>query len=105
MQNASMKWLIAVLIVVLVYLQCRLWFGEGSFANLTQLHSEITKQSAENARLRERNRLLAAEVTALKNNQDALEERARSDLGMIRKGETFFMVLQPASSKKALGNL
>lgn len=100
-----MKWLLGVLIVVFVYLQYRLWIGEGSFANLAQLQSEIEKQSGENARLEERNRLLIAEVMALRNDSDALEERARNDLGMIKKGETFFMVLQPASAKKSLGNL
>ena len=100
-----MKWLLGVLIVVLVYLQYSLWIGECSFSNLAQLQSEIEKQSGENARLEERNRLLIAEVMALRNDSDALEERARNDLGMIKKGETFFMVLQPASAKKSLGNL
>lgn len=100
-----MKALLGVLFVVFVYLQCRLWIGEGSLANLVHLQSEIEKQSAENARLQERNRLLTAEVHALKNNSDAIEERARTDLGMIKKGETFFMVLQPDVSKKTLSNL
>jgi cell division protein FtsB len=97
-----MKSLLAALFVVFVYLQSRLWIGEGSIANLVQLQGEIETQRAENARLQERNRLLAAEVLALKTNKDAIEERARTDLGMIKKGETFFMVLQPSTAKKSL---
>jgi cell division protein FtsB len=92
-----MKWLVAVLVVILLYLQFRLWIGDGSYAHLANLKSEIAQQQAENARLRERNRALTAEVMALKNEEDALEERARNDLGMIKKGETFFMVLPPGS--------
>jgi cell division protein FtsB len=98
-----MKWLITVLIVIFVYLQYRLWIGDGSYANLAYLKSEIAQQGAENARLQERNRVLAAEVTALKQDEDALEERARNDLGMIKKGETFFMVL--SADSKSSGNL
>lgn len=98
-----MKWLIGVLILTFVYLQYRLWIGDGSYAQLANLKSEIALQGAENARLFERNRLLAAEVMALKQDDDALEERARNDLGMIKKGETFFMVL--SSSSKSSGNL
>lgn len=92
-----MKWLMCILIVLLVALQYRLWFGEGSIASVIQLQSEIEKQQALNAQLQERNQLLTAEVHALKTLDDAIEERARSDLGMIKKGETFFMVIQPGS--------
>lgn len=94
-----MKFIAAVLLVVLLMLQYRLWVGDGSFANMVQLNSEIAKQSEQNARLIERNRLLNEEVLALKSSQDALEERARNDLGMIKKGETFFMVVQSSSGQ------
>lgn len=100
-----MKPILAALFLIFVYLQCRLWIGDGSIAALVQLQDEIEKQAAENAHLQERNRLLTAEVYALKNDADAIEERARTDLGMIKKGETFFMVLQPASDKKSLKTL
>lgn len=96
-----MKLLLAALFFIFVYLQYRLWIGEGSIANLVQLQAEIATQSAENARLQERNRLLSAEVLALRTDKDAIEERARTDLGMIKKGETFFMVLQPNAPKKS----
>lgn len=100
-----MKPILTALFLIFVYLQYRLWIGDGSIAALVNLQDEMEKQSAENARLQERNRLLTAEVFALKNNADAIEERARTDLGMIKKGETFFMVLQPASSKKSHNTL
>lgn len=94
-----MKWMIAGLIGVLVLLQYRLWGGEGGLTSLNRLESEIEIQKAENARLIERNRLLDAEVTALRKGGDAIEERARHDLGMIKEGETFFMVVQSSSSE------
>lgn len=100
-----MKPILGALILIFVYLQYRLWIGDGSMAALVRLEAEIEKQSAENSRLHERNRLLSAEVLALKNNVDAIEERARTDLGMIKKGETFFMVLQPTSAKKSQSSL
>lgn len=100
-----MKAILVIFFLVFVYLQCRLWIGDGSIAALVRLQNEIEKQSEENAHLKERNRLLAAEVFALKNDADAIEERARTDLGMIKKGETFFMVLQPASHNTSRNTL
>lgn len=96
-----MKAILTALFLIFIYLQCRLWIGDGSMAALVRLEDSIEKQSAENSQLQERNRLLAAEVLALKNTTDAIEERARKDLGMIKKGETFFMVLQPPPAKKS----
>lgn len=89
-----MKWLIAALIVLLIGLQYRLWIGEGSLAHNVTLQKEIDRQKAENARLIERNKLLEAEVTALKNGYDVIEEKARNDLGMIREDETLFMIVE-----------
>lgn len=88
-----MKWLAIILVVTLLALQYRLWMGEGSIASVVSLNREIAKQKEENARLRARNRLLAAEVDALKQGKDAIEERARNDMGMIKEGETFFMIV------------
>ncbi len=88
-----MKWLILVLITLLIGLQYRLWIGEGSLAHNVKLQSEINKQKEENNRLLERNRLLEAEIAALKNGYDAIEEKARNDLGMIKEGETWYMIV------------
>ena len=86
--------MIAILLIVIAALQYRLWVGEGSLAEVTRLEGEIHRQQTENDQLRERNRILAVEVDNLKNGLDSIEERARNDIGMIRKGETFFMVIK-----------
>lgn len=88
-----MKWLVCALVIALLYLQYRLWIADGSIATVVQLQTEIDKQTAENSRLRAHNRVLSAEVEALKTDPSAIEERARTDLGLIKKDETFFMLL------------
>ncbi len=89
-----MKAIIAALAVLFVLLQYKLWFGEGSMMEVWQLDRAIVAQSAENMQLRERNQALAAEVADLKEGVDAIEERARRELGMIKKGETFYQVVE-----------
>jgi len=89
-----MKWITAILLILLVGLQFRLWVGEGSLADVARLEREIQKQQAENGRLRERNRVLAIEVEELKSGLDSVEERARTEMGMIKEGETFYMVIE-----------
>ncbi|WP_049722172.1 FtsB family cell division protein [Gilvimarinus polysaccharolyticus] len=90
-----MKCLLTILIVIFVGLQYRLWVGDGSFADRARLEREISQQSAENLRMTERNRVLAVEVADLKNGDEMIEARARSDIGMIKNGETFFMTHTP----------
>jgi cell division protein FtsB len=94
-----MKYLAAVLLILLVLLQYRLWFGQGGMREVGRLRAEIAAQQDENATLRERNRTLAAEVQDLKKGTVAIEERARTDLGMIGKSETFFQVVNDKQSK------
>src|ERR1700741_4982647 len=98
-----MKWLAVGLALVIVLLQYRVWFSEDGVRELDRLQKAVTVQRAENQQLEERNRQLAAEVRDLKTGLDALEERARSDLGMIARNETFYQVVtaptpQPARS-------
>lgn len=93
-----MKWLSLILFILLLALQYRLWIGEGSLAHVSRLESDIVKQQNENERLQQRNEVLKVEVRALKNGTDAIEERARSDMGMIKEGETFYMVVEPDDS-------
>lgn len=88
-----MKTLIAVLVVLLVLLQFKLWFGEGSMKEVWRLDAAIAAQTMENESLRERNQALAAEVSDLKQGLEAIEERARNDLGMVREGETFYQLV------------
>lgn len=84
-----------VLIGAMVLLQYPLWLGDSSLFHLINLKQQINKQSSENAVLAERNRALAAEVVDLKQGYEAVEERARSELGMVQQGEVFYHVLTP----------
>jgi cell division protein FtsB len=87
--------LLVALAILFVYLQMRLWVGEGSLAEVTTLKHEINQQKTEIERLTQRNAALQAEVMSLKKDLDAVEERARSDLGMIREGEVFYQIMEP----------
>ncbi len=89
-----MKGLAIVLGVLLVLLQFRLWVGDGSVAEVWGLRQQVEAQRTENAALRERNQALEAEVLDLKTGLAAIEERARSELGMIKEGETFYQVVK-----------
>jgi len=82
-----------ILMVLLGALQYRLWVGDGSLADLHRLDQSIGRQQHENAELRARNARLEADVVDLKTGLEAVEERARSELGMIRKGETFYQIV------------
>jgi cell division protein FtsB len=89
-----MKKLFYVLLALLVYLQYRLWIGNDSLIDAWQAGQEIEVQQQENAHLRERNDALDAEVQDLKQGLEAIEERAREDLGMIKEDETFYQVVE-----------
>jgi cell division protein FtsB len=78
---------------ILLLLQYPLWFGSGGVFAVWQLERETAAQRAENTRLRERNAALQAEVNDLKQGSAAIEERARTELGMVKKGETFYQVV------------
>jgi cell division protein FtsB len=88
-----MRGIVAGLVVILVLLQYKLWVGNGSFSDVYQLNRTISAQEKENAAFKERNLALEAEVNDLSHGMDAIEERARSELGMIKKNETFFRVI------------
>ena len=88
-----MRWLTLALAVMLVTLQWPQWFGKGSWLRVWQLDKQLTVQRASNAKLLARNDALIAEVRDLKVGTDAIEERARNELGMIKKGEVFFQLL------------
>lgn len=88
-----MKAVLFILICVLISLQYRLWVGEGSLAHLVHLQQQIATQEDINQRLKARNSLLAAEVNALRSGTEAIEGRAREDMGMIKQGETFYLIV------------
>ena len=91
-----MKLLACALLLVLAALQYRLWASDDGMRSLLALGQSVELQQAENDQLLRRNEQLAAEVEDLKEGLAALEERARNDLGMIGKGETFFQVVEGA---------
>lgn len=96
-----MKGAIAViLLVLLLVLHYSLWFGEGGLVRVWSLGEQVAAQERENEKLRERNRALEAEVIDLKQGLDAIEERARTDLGMIKKDETYYQVVEPTDPAK-----
>jgi cell division protein FtsB len=84
-----------MLLGLLLVLQYPLWFGSGSAVAVWRLHQQVKAQKTENRSLAERNQALIAEVIDLKHGLDAIEERARAELGMIKQGETFFQVVEP----------
>lgn len=89
-----MKALVVVLLTLFLVLQLRLWFGDGSIQEVSRLQKEATASQAEVIRLNARNQALAAEVADLKDGLDAIEERARAELGMISEGESFYQFVK-----------
>lgn len=85
------------LVIVIALLQWPLWLGKGSWLTVWQLQEQLAHQHAANQKLIARNQSLSAEVLNLKTGFDAVEERARSELGMIKPDEIFFQVLKPGS--------
>ncbi len=97
-----MRWVTLTLAVLIMVLQYSLWFGRGSWFNVWQLQKQVDAQQQANQQAAERNAVMDAEVHDLKHGTAALEERARNDLGMVKKGEIFFQTpVQPASMPAA----
>lgn len=90
-----MRTLIAALAAVLILLQYRIWVSDDGLRGVERLEHAVAAQQAQNAQLTQRNDRLAAEVQDLKAGTAAIEELARSDLGMIGPGETFYQVVEP----------
>ena len=90
-----MKILGAILGALIVLIQYPLWIGKGGWLRAWQLETEVTTQKSRNAGLEVRNAALAAEVRDLKQGSEAIEERARRELGMVRGNELFFQYVDP----------
>jgi cell division protein FtsB len=95
----AMRLIAAILLLILLALQIRLWMGESGIPELWRLHREVDAQVQENQRLRERNDALEAEVRDLKEGTAAVEERARSELGMIKADEQLIFLAEPDKKK------
>ena len=96
-----LRWVALVLIIVLIALQVRLWTGQGGLRDVWRLEERVAQQKADNARLKKRNETLSAEVEDLKHGDEAIEERARSELGLLKPGEMFYQVVEPGAATAA----
>ena len=99
----NMKFVLAGLVLLFALLQYRLWLSDDGMPEVSRLGAEIERQQRENESLLERNRTLAAEVQDLKKGTTAIEERARTDLGMIGKSETFYQSAAPREADRVEG--
>jgi cell division protein FtsB len=88
-----MRAITVLLFIFLVLLQYRLWFGKNSVPDYLALEAEVQRQQLDNDKLKHRNKLLYADTDDLKSGVEAIEERARNELGMIKEGETFFRLI------------
>ncbi|MBU6420702.1 MAG: cell division protein FtsB [Gammaproteobacteria bacterium] len=83
-----------ILLLLLLLLQYQLWFGVGNMHDASTLQQQVVTQQSQNTQLSRRNQELAAQVKDLKQGQAAVEEQARSDLGMIKQGENFYQIVR-----------
>lgn len=94
----------AVLLILFILLQYRLWFGKNSVPDYVALQESVASQKVLNEQLRQRNKVLYADTDDLKLGLEAIEERARNELGMIKEQETFFRIIpsKSAPSKRTI---
>ncbi|MBN8482328.1 MAG: cell division protein FtsB [Xanthomonadales bacterium] len=90
-----LRYVALILLILLIGLEVKLWTGQGGMAEVWRLEKAVADQKAQNEQLKARNDALAAEVENLKTGDEAVEERARSELGLIKPGETFYQVVEP----------
>ncbi len=93
-----MRWLALVFVVLIAALQYPMWLGKGGWLSVRELDRQVAAQRAANAKLKERNNALDAEVRDLKTGTEAIEERARSELGMVKNDEVFFQIESSAAA-------
>ena len=94
----------AILLILLILLQYRLWFGKNSVPDYLALKENVVRQQDTNAILKQRNKLLFADTDDLKLGLEAIEERARNELGMIKENETFFRLIPKDNRSRSRNN-
>lgn len=94
-----MRLITFALALMLVLLQYRLWFGKNSVPDYVALRHQVEQQQLANAKLKQRNKLLYADIDDLKSGLEAVEERARNELGMIKQNETFIRIIPTKKSR------
>ena len=98
-----MRWPILILIALVIVLQYPLWLGKGGWLRVWEVDRLLQAQREENLRLEQRNASLEAEVNDLKSGNEAIEERARFELGMIKQDEVFVQIPEKAVDKPLSG--
>ena len=93
-KRSLFPWIALGLLVLIAALQLKLWTGTGGTPDVKRLRARVEAQRAENETLKQRNEALAADVRDLKEGREGVEERARSELGMVKPGETFYQVIE-----------
>lgn len=97
-----MKKIAFVLLILFIWLQYKIWLQDGGLPEVLQLQQEVKQVKTEVQKLQERNSSLNAEVKDLKKGLDAIEERARSEMGMIKQGEVYYQVIKPETEKPSV---
>ena len=95
-----MRAITALLLIFIMLLQYRLWFGKNSVPDYLALKEEMHRQQLDNDKLKQRNKLLYADTDDLKSGMEAIEELARNELGMIKTGETFFRLIPAVKNNR-----
>jgi cell division protein FtsB len=97
-----LRWIALILLLLLIGLQVKLWNGTGGVREVETLRAAVKKQGEDNQRLLQRNQALGADVDDLKHGEQAVEARARAELGLVRPGETFYQVVEkPGAASSA----
>ncbi|PXV61473.1 cell division protein FtsB [Dyella jiangningensis] len=99
------RWVALILILLLIALQVKLWNGHGGVHEVEALRAAVKKQGEDNDKLTTRNQALGADVSDLKHGEQAVEARARAELGLIKPGETFYQVVEkPGAAQTPASN-
>lgn len=94
MSNERLSYVMIALVIAFVFLQCRIWFKAGGVRDMYHMKQLLTEQQHQNDILRKNNEALLYQVQRLQNSKEATEARARSELGMVKKGETFYQIVK-----------
>ena len=99
-----LRYVALFLLFLILCLEVMLWSGDWGMRKVWYLQHQVAEQKQENQKLKQRNEALAAEVEDLKNGREAVEERARSELGLIKPGEVFYQVVEPSPGENKSGD-
>ncbi|MBT7753388.1 MAG: cell division protein FtsB [Gammaproteobacteria bacterium] len=94
-----MKLVFVILLTLLIALQINIWIKKDGYKKMKEIENLIDLQTIENESLTKRNNRLKEEIKDMKNGQDAIEEKARTDIGMIKEGEEFFLINEGNENK------